>query len=42
MNSEKKMFDTAKKIEHSGQFKPGEYNPNFGKTISEEIRKKNV
>jgi hypothetical protein len=40
MNSEKKkMFDTRRrqKIEHSGQFKPGEYNPNFGKTISDEI-----
>jgi group I intron endonuclease len=38
--TQKKMSDSQKKIDHSGRFRTGENNPNFGKTLSDETRNK--
>jgi group I intron endonuclease len=38
--SRQKISDTAKKIDHSGRFQPGENNLNFGIKLSDETRAK--
>jgi len=35
-----KISDAAKKIYHSGRFKPGENHPNYGKTLDNETKQK--